>query len=92
VCYPKENNKLYEKVLERGAMVSEFPIGSQPAPENFRPGTASSPDADWRHHCEGKRYRRPLITARLAMEFGTEVFGVPDNENSGCKLCAEPTP
>jgi DNA processing protein len=28
VCYPKENKKLYEKVLERGAIVSEFPSGA----------------------------------------------------------------
>jgi DNA processing protein len=35
VCHPKENKKLYEKVLERGAIVSEFPIGSHPAPESF---------------------------------------------------------
>jgi DNA processing protein len=33
VCYPKENKKLYEKVLERGAIVSEFPLGTHPAPE-----------------------------------------------------------
>jgi DNA processing protein len=26
VCYPKENKKLYEKVLERGAIISEFPL------------------------------------------------------------------
>src|SRR6202035_4517955 len=35
VCYPKENKKLYEKVLERGAILSEFPLGTHPAPENF---------------------------------------------------------
>jgi len=35
VCYPKENKKLYEKVLERGAILSELPLGSPPAPENF---------------------------------------------------------
>jgi len=35
VCYPKENKKLYEKVLENGAILSEFPMGTHPAPENF---------------------------------------------------------
>src|SRR5258708_10702404 len=35
VCYPKENRKLYDKVLERGAIISEFPLGTHPAPENF---------------------------------------------------------
>jgi len=35
VCYPKENKKPYEKVLERGAIVSEFPLRTHPAPENF---------------------------------------------------------
>ncbi len=35
VCYPKENRKLYERVLERGAILSEFPLGTHPAPENF---------------------------------------------------------
>jgi DNA processing protein len=35
VCYPKENKKLYEKVLERGAIISELPLRTHPAPENF---------------------------------------------------------
>ncbi|MCU1317146.1 MAG: protecting protein DprA [Candidatus Acidoferrum typicum] len=35
VCYPKENRKLYEKVLERGAIISEFPLRTHPAPENL---------------------------------------------------------
>ena len=35
VCYPKENKKLFEKVLERGAIISELPTGSHPAPEDF---------------------------------------------------------
>jgi DNA processing protein len=35
VCHPKENKKLYEKVLERGAMLSELPWGAPPVPENF---------------------------------------------------------
>lgn len=34
VCYPKENKKLFEKVLKNGAVISELSSGSHPAPEN----------------------------------------------------------
>jgi DNA processing protein len=80
VCYPKENKKLYEKVLERGAILSEFPIGAHPAPENFPIRNriiAGMPLGVI--IVEGKQYSGSLITARLAMEFGREVFGVPGN-------------
>jgi DNA processing protein len=80
VCYPKENKKLYEKVLERGAIISEFPLRTHPAPENFPvrnrivAGTPLGVVI-----VEGAQYSGSLITARLAMEFGREVFGVPGN-------------
>jgi DNA processing protein len=80
VCYPKENKKLYEKVLEGGAIVSEFPTGSHPAPENFPVRNriiAGMPLGVI--IVEGRQYSGSLITARLAMEFGREVFGVPGN-------------
>jgi DNA processing protein len=80
VCYPKENRKLYEKVLERGAMLSEFPLGTHPAPENFPVRNrivAGMPLGIV--VVEGAQYSGSLITARLAMEFGREVFGVPGN-------------
>jgi DNA processing protein len=80
VCYPKENRKLYEKVLERGAIISELPTGSHPAPENFPVRNriiAGMPLGVV--IVEGKQYSGSLITARLAMEFGREVFGVPGN-------------
>jgi DNA processing protein len=80
VCYPKENKKLYEKVLGRGAIISEFPIGTHPAPENFPVRNrivAGMPLGVI--VVEGAQYSGSLITARLAMEFGREVFGVPGN-------------
>lgn len=80
VCYPKENKKLYEKVLERGAIISEFPLGTHPAPENFPVRNrivAGMPLGVI--IVEGAQYSGSLITARLAMEFGREVFGVPGN-------------
>jgi len=80
VCYPKENKKLYEKVLERGAIISEFPLKTHPAPENFpvrNRVVAGMPLGVV--VVEGAQYSGSLITARLAMEFGREVFGVPGN-------------
>jgi DNA processing protein len=80
VCYPKENKKLYEKVLERGAILSEFPLRTHPAPENFPVRNrivAGMPLGVV--VVEGAQYSGSLITARLAMEFGREVFGVPGN-------------
>ena len=80
VCYPKENKKLYEKVLERGAIISEFPLRTHPAPENFpirNRIVAGIPLGVV--VVEGAQYSGSLITARLAMEFGREVFGVPGN-------------
>jgi DNA processing protein len=80
ICYPKENKKLYEKVLERGAIISEFPLGTHPAPENFpirNRIVAGMPVGVV--VVEGAQYSGSLITARLAMEFGREVFAVPGN-------------
>src|SRR5216683_1674589 len=80
VCYPKENRKLYEKVLERGAIISEFSLGTHAAPENFPVRNrivAGMPLGVV--VVEGAQYSGSLITARLAMEFGREVFAVPGN-------------
>lgn len=80
VCYPKENRKLYERVLERGAILSEFPLGTHPAPENFpirNRIVAGMPLGVI--VIEGAEFSGSLITARLAMDFGREVYGVPGN-------------
>jgi DNA processing protein len=78
VVYPKENKKIFEQMEQRGAVISEFPIGTFPAPQNFPirnriiAGMALGVVV-----VEGAQYSGSLITARLAMEFGREVFGVP---------------
>ena len=80
VIYPKENKKVFAQMLEQGAVISEFPLGTFPAPQNFpirnriiagmSLGTVV---------VEGAQYSGSLITARLAMECSREVFGVPGN-------------
>jgi len=80
VVYPKENKKIFQEVEQRGAIISEFPLGTFPAPQNFPirnrilAGMALGVVV-----VEGAQYSGSLITARLAMEFGREVFGVPGN-------------
>lgn len=80
VIYPKENRKLFAQIEERGAIVTEFPTGSHPAPQNFPvrnriiAGMALGVVV-----VEGAQYSGSLITARLAMESNREVYGVPGN-------------
>jgi DNA processing protein len=80
VVYPKENKRIFEEIEKRGAIISEFPMGTFPAPQNFPirnrilAGMALGVVV-----VEGAQYSGSLITARLAMEFGREVFGVPGN-------------
>lgn len=80
VIYPKENKKMFAEVEKRGALISEFPLGTHPAPENFPvrnrvvAGMALGVIV-----VQGAQYSGSLITARLGMEFGREVYGVPGN-------------
>jgi len=80
VVYPKENRKLFEEVEKRGVIITEFPMGTYPAPENFPvrnrmvAGMALGVIV-----VQGAQYSGSLITSRLAMEFGREVYGVPGN-------------
>jgi DNA processing protein len=80
VLYPKENRRLFQQIEERGAILSEFAMGTFPAPQNFPirnriiAGMALGVVV-----VEGAQYSGSLITARLAMEFSREVYGVPGN-------------
>jgi DNA processing protein len=80
VIYPKENKKLYAQVIERGAIITEFPFGRHPAPENFPVRNRIVAGLGLGVIVvEGAQYSGSTITARLAMEFGREVYGVPGN-------------
>jgi DNA processing protein len=80
VVYPKENKKLFAEVEKRGALISEFPLGTHPAPENFPVRNRVVAGISLGVVVvQGAQYSGSLITARLGMEFGREVYGVPGN-------------
>jgi DNA processing protein len=81
--YPKEHKKLEGEIAASGAVISEFPLGTPPLPQNF----------PYRNRVlsglcfgvlivEAAEHSGSLITARLAYEQGREVFAVPGNITS----------
>jgi DNA processing protein len=78
--YPRENTKLYEKIIERGLVVSEFRLGTTPFPQNFPLRNRIISGATLATLVvEGAQYSGSLITARLALDQGRDVFAVPGN-------------
>jgi DNA processing protein len=80
VVYPRENRGLYKRIRSEGCVLSEFPCGSFPAPQNFPVrnriisglslGTVI---------VEASEFSGSLITARLTLEQDRELWAVPGN-------------
>lgn len=78
VVYPQENRSLYERIVAGGAVISEQPFGVQPTARHFPPrNRLVSGLSLGTLVVEAAPRSGSLITARMALEQGREVFAVP---------------
>ena len=76
--YPPEHGELVNAILAKGAVISEMPLGWEPRGRDFpRRNRLISGLALGVVVIEAARRSGSLITARLALEQGREVFAVP---------------
>lgn len=87
--YPRAHRDLFFSILERGAVLSEFPLGTPPDGRNFpRRNRIVSGLTRGVVIVEAARRSGSLITASLALDQGREVFAVPGSvlslRSAGC--------
>lgn len=76
--YPVENTKLADLIVERGALISEYPVGSRARRENFpRRNRIMSGMSLGILIIESGDEGGPMITANWALEQNREIFAVP---------------
>lgn len=81
VIYPKENKALAEQIIATGgAIISEMPLGTFPAPQNFpKRNRILSGLSVGVLVVEGGEFSGTRVTARCAIEQNRDVFAVPGN-------------
>jgi len=78
VDYPRGRRRLTARLLERGAMVSEYPFGTQPLGRNFPiRNRVIAACALGTLVIQATARSGSLITARYAMEFGRDLYALP---------------
>jgi len=89
--YPRQHRDLAHRIAARGLIVSEYPLGTPPLPANFpKRNRLIAGLAQGTLVVEAARQSGSLITARLAVEQGKDVFAIPGSIHSplarGCHV------
>ena len=78
VPYPTENTELYNNIRDNGLLISELPLGTQAQVSNFpRRNRIIAALTEATLVVEAGVNSGSLITAKLALEMGKEIFAVP---------------
>ncbi len=81
--YPKENMKLFNRIVETGAVISEYPVEMKPRPAYFPVrNRIISGLSRGLVVVEARRASGALITADMALEQGREVYAMPGQADS----------
>jgi DNA processing protein len=87
--YPARNADLMRRISQQGLVASEYPLGAVPVPENFpRRNRLIAGVAQGTLVVEAALESGSLITARMAVESGRDVFAIPGSiyspQSRGC--------
>ncbi len=83
VVYPPEHHELAQEIARAGTLLSELPLGATPHPSHFpRRNRIIAGMTHGTVVVEAASGSGSLITARLALELGREVFAVPGRIDS----------
>ncbi len=91
IVYPKENRDLFERITEKGGIISEYSPGMPPKKELFPPrNRIISAFCDILLVIEARERSGTSITVRHALEQGRDIFAVPgritDPLSRGCNI------